>query len=188
MNSPSFHLQSFDGMHHYYHDFEVYVDLWGQVIIGDLLGKRLGNTLGSINLNHMPLFPLNTDGVDLALKDFEVARVKVTNFDDAVVVKPSHPGNAWVTCSEDAYIHDIEVWYGVGMSIGTVAPSDDPRCVNNVTFRNVTFHHPFKSVYIKTNPGDTTSMLPGSGGSITNILYEDLKIRNPIWYNIYVGP
>jgi len=52
----------------------------------------------------------------------------------------------------------------------------------------VTFHHPYKSIYIKTNPGHTTSMLPGSGGEISNITYTDIVIHNPIWWNIYIGP
>jgi len=31
-------------------------------------------------------------------------------------------------------------------------------------------------------------MLPGSGGEITYITYENLEIHNPIWFNIYIGP
>ena len=53
---------------------------------------------------------------------------------------------------------------------------------------NVTFHHPYKAIYVKTNPGTTTSMLPGSGGEIFNITYTDIEIHNPIWWNIYIGP
>lgn len=74
------------------------------------------------------------------------------------------------------------------MSIGSVAAHEDYNCVRNVTFSNITFHHPLKSIYIKTNPGTTESMEPGSGGEITNILYENIKIYNPVWWNIYIGP
>ena len=38
-----------------------------------------------------------------------------------------------------------------------------------------------KAIYIKTNPGTGT-------GEITDILYENIKIHNPIWYGIYIGP
>ena len=31
-------------------------------------------------------------------------------------------------------------------------------------------------------------MLPGSGGEITNILYENMEIHYPIWWSIYIGP
>ena len=31
-------------------------------------------------------------------------------------------------------------------------------------------------------------MLPGSGGEITNITYENFEIMRPIWWSIYIGP
>jgi len=31
-------------------------------------------------------------------------------------------------------------------------------------------------------------MLPGSGGEITNIVYDGMTIHSPIWWNIYIGP
>ena len=74
------------------------------------------------------------------------------------------------------------------MTIGSVPADDAYNCVNNVTFSNHKFYHPLKAVYIKTNPGTTTSMLPGSGGKVTNIHYENLEIHHPIWWSIYIGP
>jgi polygalacturonase len=35
-----------------------------------------------------PLFPLNTDGFDPAGKNVLIENVNITNFDDAVAVKP----------------------------------------------------------------------------------------------------
>mmetsp|Transcript_35006 Transcript_35006/g.25484 ORF Transcript_35006/g.25484 Transcript_35006/m.25484 type:complete len:92 (-) Transcript_35006:481-756(-) len=85
-------------------------------------------------------------------------------------------------CTEDYLVENLEVHYGLGMSIGSVTPNDDYNCVRNITFRNIDFHHPFKSVYIKTNPGED------GYGEISNIVYENLNIVNPLWWNIYVGP
>ena len=31
-------------------------------------------------------------------------------------------------------------------------------------------------------------MLPGSGGEITNITYENIEIDTPSWWGIYIGP
>jgi polygalacturonase len=117
-----------------------------------------------------------------------IERVKITNDDDAIAVKPSHKTDSISPCSEHIIARDITVVRGVGMTIGSVPPSDNYACVRDVHFSNVTFHHPYKAIYVKTNPGTTTSMLPGSGGEISNITYTDITIHNPLWWNIYIGP
>jgi len=38
-----------------------------------------------------------------------------------------------------------------------------------------------KAIYVKTNPGNGT-------GEIKDILYENIKIHFPVWWNIYIGP
>ena len=53
---------------------------------------------------------------------------------------------------------------------------------------NIKMYHPFKAIYVKNNPGETTSMVPGSGGEISNILYDNFEIHRPIWWGIYIGP
>lgn len=68
------------------------------------------------------------------------------------------------------------------MTIGSVPPSTHYACIRDVTFRDVDFHYPIKSIYVKTNPGDT------GNGEIQNILYENMTINFPIWWNIYIGP
>ena len=37
----------------------------------------------------MPTNPLNTDGIDPAGSNITITRVNITNFDDAIAVKPS---------------------------------------------------------------------------------------------------
>mmetsp|Transcript_20807 Transcript_20807/g.28068 ORF Transcript_20807/g.28068 Transcript_20807/m.28068 type:complete len:122 (-) Transcript_20807:938-1303(-) len=119
----------------------------------------------------LPMFPLNTDGLDIAGKDILVERLNITNFDDAVTVKASTQKNSYATCSSNIVVRDCTINFGVGMTIGSITPSDDYSCVDGVQFLNHEFHHPLKAIYIKTNPGTTTSMEPGSGGRIANVLY-----------------
>ena len=76
-------------------------------------------------------FPLNTDGIDPSGTDILIERVNITNYDDSVAVKPS--GN-WGQCSENIMIRDLNVWYSVGLTIGSVGASDSKNCVRNVTF------------------------------------------------------
>jgi len=135
-----------------------------------------------------PTFPLNTDGIDPTATDVLIENVTITNYDDAVAVKPGHKTDTISKCAENMLVRNLTVNYGIGMTIGSVPPRDTYACIRNITFRDIVFNHPIKAIYVKTNPGNTTSMLPGSGGEITNILYENIEIHNPIWWNIYIGP
>jgi len=45
-----------------------------------------------------PMFPLNTDGIDANGRNITFRRVKVTNFDDAIVAKPTNLEKT-VTCT-----------------------------------------------------------------------------------------
>ena len=47
----------------------------------------------------LPTFPLNTDGIDPSGANVHIRNVKITNFDDAVAVKPSNGGNKIATCA-----------------------------------------------------------------------------------------
>lgn len=128
-----------------------------------------------------PTFPLNTDGIDPAGENIHIHDVKITSFDDAVAVKPGHSNNQVATCAEKILVEDVTAIFGVGMTIGSVPPSSHHACVRDVTFRNIVSHYPIKSIYVKTNPGSGT-------GEIQNILYENMVINFPIWWNIYIGP
>ena len=84
-------------------------------------------------------------------------------------------------------MRDCNIWFGVGMTIGSVSPHEDYNCVRNVTFQNHTFYHPYKAIYVKNNP-DRGLVGPGEGGEISNILYENITVYTPIWWAIYIGP
>lgn len=191
LNSPRFNIWLEDIDTAWVHDFEIYVDVYGQIELGKLLFGGAGSENGIISwLNNatLPMFPLNTDGVDPHGRNILIERLNITNFDDAIAIKPSHQLHKIANCTENVTVRDINIWFGVGLSVGSVPASDKYNCVNNITFSNSKFYHPIKAIYVKTNPGTTKSMAPGSGGIISNILYENLEIWRPIWWTIYIGP
>jgi len=191
MNSPNFHLLIEDFDTAWFHDFEIYVDSYGQLELKRLFmgnGKDRSTDNGFLPSPTLPAYALNTDGIDPSGKNFIIERLNITNYDDAVAVKPSNNKGKYAQCSENAIIRDCTIRFGVGMTIGTVVPHDTYNCIRNITFLNHTFYHPFKAVYVKNNPGTTTSMLPGSGGEVTNIHYKNLVIHKPLWWAIYIGP
>ena len=88
MNSPRFHikLRDMDGV--YCHDFEIYTDTKGQENLNQLLG---GEKFTSSKLRlTVPIFPLNTDGLDPSGANILIERLNITCFDDAVAIKPAH--------------------------------------------------------------------------------------------------
>lgn len=136
----------------------------------------------------MPTYALNTDGLDIAGRNALVERLNITNYDDSVAIKASSGNDTYAWCSENVIVRDINVYYSTGLTIGTVVPKDDYSCIKNIKFLNSKMYHPFKGIYVKNNPGVTESMLPGSGGEISNILYDNIEIHKPLWWGVYIGP
>ena len=84
-NAPNYHLFIRDIDSFYLHDFEIYVDVFEQ--------KKLAQKHGFYDYKlNIPTFPLNTDGIDPFGTNIIIRRVNITNFDDAVAVKPSNNG------------------------------------------------------------------------------------------------
>ena len=172
-----------------FHDFEIYVDSWGQLELDKLfMGDSADELLGGIGGKTLPTYALNTDGIDPAGKNMLIERLTITNYDDAVAIKPKDSGGKYAQCSENIIVRDCVVNFGVGMTVGSVVPHTNYNCVRNVTFENHKVYHPFKAIYVKNNPGHTESMLPGSGGEISDIRYRNFEIHRPIWWGIYIGP
>ena len=130
----------------------------------------------------VPTFPLNTDGIDPKGKNVLIENVNITNFDDAVAVKPASEGDPFSSCSQNMTIRNSVVAYGVGMTIGSVPPSDNVNCVKDILFENIRFEHPIKALYIKSNPGDHGT------GVIDSITYRNITAKYPLWYPIWIGP
>ena len=132
-----------------------------------------------------PVFPLNTDGIDPYGSNITIRNVEFRNWDDAVAVKPCDNLSYKIAkdgCSQDILVENATVMFGVGMSIGSVSPSPNHKCVRRVTFKDIKFDYPIKAIYVKTNPGDSGS------GEISDITYQNITINNAIWYAIYIGP
>jgi polygalacturonase len=137
----------------------------------------------SITVNSkIPIFPLNTDGIDPSAENVTIRNVNITNYDDAIVVKPCNKSGKYCKCSSNMLIENITTNFSVGMSIGSVSPNKHHSCVRNITFQNIVQNMPFKAIYIKTNPGNI------GDGEITNIIYSKFEIYNPLWWPIYIGP
>jgi polygalacturonase len=175
-NSPMFHLNLFDVVNVTCLDLVVDVDIFRQKELGDSWGEKL--------LRGVPLFPLNTDGIDPSGLNIYIKNFTYTGYDDAVAVKPANIFHSMANCTNNVVIEDAVVNWGTGMAIGSVLARRFRNCIDGVIIRNVKFNNPFKAIYVKTNPGD-----PEGGISvIANILYENIVIDKSIWWPIYIGP
>lgn len=85
-------------------------------------------------------------------------------------------------CSQDIRIEDSIVLFGVGASMGSVPPNSGVNCIRNVEVRNITFTAPTKTLYVKTNGGNSGT------GLIQNVHYSEIRASEGFWYPIYVGP
>ena len=76
-------------------------DSWG--IFSELIGERTEFS--------WPTMPLNTDGIDPAGSNITIRNVNITNYDDAVAVKPSHRTDkvAKDGCSQDILVENVNV-------------------------------------------------------------------------------
>jgi len=49
---------------------------------------------------------LNTDGIDPSGTNITIRNVKITNYDDAVAVKPANGANTIATCAENILVEN----------------------------------------------------------------------------------
>jgi len=176
LNSPQFHIKIDDFDTVEIRNVVIYVDVDAQ---NTALSKAgLITKLGELGI---PTFPLNTDGIDPAATNVIIDNVTITNYDDAVVMKPCRSNWQYCQCSGNARITNSFVNYGVGMSIGSVPPNPAVNCVRNVTFDNIHFSHPLKAIYIKPNPGTSGT------GIIQDITYSNIDVDNALWYGLFIG-
>jgi len=84
-NSPCFHISAIDIDSFVFRDFIIHVDINAQ--------KKLLSDNGYFDFSlGIPTFPLNTDGIDPSGTNVLIRNISVTNFDDAVAVKPANRG------------------------------------------------------------------------------------------------
>jgi len=165
-NSPRFNFYLHDVLNVEVGHVEVWTDVQGQ-------REMLGGAGAWDAAANLPTFPLNTDGIDIAGRNVWVHDVEITNWDDALCVKPGRL-LGW-GCSQNHTYENAVIHFGVGASVGSVPPSKDIACVRDITFRNITFEAPTKAVYLKSNGGDEGSAV------VENVLYEHIRATDSIW-------
>jgi polygalacturonase len=178
-NSPSFHALLDDMINLTVTGVTVHVDVTAQTELLTKAGLWSDGTRGFPP--GVPMFPLNTDGIDVAGRDIVVRNVSVQNFDDSVCIKPLNQQSALVPCTENVLVEDVRITYGVGASVGSVPPKTSVNCIRNVTFRNIVFDKPIKGIYVKPNPGTHGT------GIIDQITYENIVGRDALWWAIWVS-
>ena len=60
------------------------------------------------------MYPLNTDGIDIAAIDVTIYNVNITNYDDAIAAKPCHKGMKYCECSGNIYAFNNSIMYSTG--------------------------------------------------------------------------
>ena len=173
LNSPMYHVKYVDMLDAVVRQVTVHVDVTAQ--------KQLLRSFGKLTEFELPTFPLNTDGIDVRGRNIHVTECSVTNFDDALCVKPLTKMNIISQCSENILIDKSNITWGVGATIGSVGPNTEVACVRNVVFRDIHFQHPLKAIYVKPNPGNSGT------GIIDNITYENIVAETPLWWAIWVS-
>ena len=172
-NSPAWHVNLWDMENIYIAGVTIYTDAEQQAkLVAD----------AGYTIKDLPTFPLNTDGFDIAAVNVLIENVTITNYDDAVAVKPCHQEYTYCKCSSNMVIQNANVIYGVGMSIGSVPPHQGGACVRNITFDQINFSKPYKAIYIKSNPGTIGT------GLIEQITYSNILADAPQWYGLWIGP
>ena len=176
-NAPRFHFDLQNMTNLIVRDIYIWVNVTAQQ---DLLKRRREKYYPGSSPWNIPMFPLNTDGIDPSGRNILIQNITVENYDDVVAVKPGKMLTDG--CTQNVTVENARVFRGVGMSIGSVPPNPDINCIRDVWFRNVEFTDPFKAIYIKTNSGKD------GFGIIDNINYHNITIHSPILWPIYIGP
>ena len=131
------------------------------------------------------MFPYNTDGVDFHGRNVHLHDLKVSNFDDVVAVKASDSVYS-VNCTENVLVERVSAFIGVGLSIGSITPSKNMRCIRNVTFRDCDLQDPLKVIYVKS--GTTSNKSAAEYGVVEDVLYENITAHGSLFPAIYLGP
>jgi polygalacturonase len=105
----------------------------------------------------------NTDGFDVTGRNVWIHDCNVWNQDDCIAVKDN---------SQDMVFERINA-SGVGLTIGSIASH-----VRNITFRDSYMHHSYKGIYMKFR----------GGGTIEDVLYENIVMDEPEQWAIWIGP
>lgn len=175
LNSPRFNIYADNVLHFKSQYLTIWVDTQKQ--------QQISKTLSSF------MFPFNTDGIDVIGQDIHLSHLNISNYDDSVAIKPSRISNLplenrTMNCSQDILVEKVNIFRGVGLSIGSVSSSEQ-NCVRNVLFRDIHANQPLKLIYIKTGSINGATQ---AQALIENITYSNIIATNSLMYPIYIGP
>lgn len=88
-NSPCYHLKIDQTIDAVIYNLDIKVNTTAQL---DILKRYY--LIGSV-----PMFPLNTDGIDPNGRNFHIYNITCQNYDDVVVPKPSHKNSGYTNCT-----------------------------------------------------------------------------------------
>jgi polygalacturonase len=180
LDSPRFNIYCYNVL-----NLEVrYMKIWVDIKKQNLIYKNYVS-----DLHDRITFPFNTDGVDFSGKNIYIHDMNISNYDDVIAVKPSKNNvepinNQIISCTENVLVDNINVYGGVGLSVGSVSPIHN-SCIKNVIFQNIYAIDPIKFIYIKTQSHKNVTQIQGY---IKNITYQNMTALNPILWPIYLGP
>jgi polygalacturonase len=101
INSPMYHLYLNDMANVTVRNIDIHVDVENQ--------KQLLQSAGYLTPEGIPMFPLNTDGIDPSGINFLIENVTITNYDDAVAVKPNNGGSKMSNCTQNITVRNVNV-------------------------------------------------------------------------------
>lgn len=186
-NPPRWSLRG-SGVRHTIRYVQIYVDRWNDFENLTTISAAQAAPPMAAQTSLQPE-DLNTDGLDVSGKDIYIHDVVVVNNDDSIAIKPTNGVHVAADgteygCTENVLVENVQLT-GFGATIGSVGPSENDNCVNNVTFRNVYMPDTGKGIYVKSDKSDCPD---GYSSSITNILYENVCIVRPVWWATWIGP
>ena len=132
----------------------------------------------------VPMFPFNTDGIDVAGEDITIRDIVVSNYDDVVAVKAadllSDKTRAVPGCTQNVTIYNTTVYRGAGLSVGSVHPSPLKPCVRDVLFEKATLWSPLKGPYVKPDRATPECLHldhDACSASISNVTYAHIRMH-----------
>ena len=131
----------------------------------------------------VPMFPFNTDGIDVAGEDITIRDIVVSNYDDVVAVKtadllPSSADGVVPGCTRNITVSNATVYRGAGLSVGSVHPSPLKPCVRDVVFEKATLWSPLKGPYVKPDRATPECLHldhDACSASIQNVTYKHVR-------------
>ena len=97
LNSPRYSINLKDCMNIVIRDVDIFID--------SSITRIFNHESTSV------MYPLNTDGIDIAATNVTVYNVNITNYDDAIVVKPCHRSYELCKCSGDMIAYDNTITF-----------------------------------------------------------------------------